>query len=63
MLVSAVWFIAESLAFGEVARDIRWFDASLDAIVELLVPTRGRLSHGDQLRRQARHALGTLNGL
>lgn len=57
ILINAVWFIAESLAHSEVARDIPWFDASLDAIIELLVPTRGLTVHGELLRKQAQAAL------
>lgn len=57
MLISVVWFIADSLVHREVARDVRWFDASLDAIIELLVPTRRVTARGTQLRKQARDVL------
>jgi len=61
VLINAVWFIAESLAHGEVARDIFWFDASVDALIELLVPTRMATARGQQLRKQAEDALRMLN--
>jgi hypothetical protein len=61
LLVNAVWFIAESLAHGEIGRDVRWFDSALDAIIELTIPTRKSTSHGADLRRQASINLDRLN--
>ena len=63
LLVSAVWFIAESLAFGEIGRNVRWFDATLDGVIELLIPTRGVTKHGGDLRRRARIALDLIPDL
>jgi hypothetical protein len=42
VLVDAVHFVADVLAHGEVGSDVRWFDASLDAVLELAAPTRRR---------------------
>lgn len=58
LLPNAVWFIAESLGHHEVGRNVQWFDATLDGIVELLLPTRRVTERGEALRRQARIALG-----
>lgn len=41
-LVDVVHFVADLLTHGEVGTDVRWFDASLDALLELAAPSRRR---------------------
>ena len=42
VLVDAVHFVADLLVHGEVGTDVRWFDASLDAVLEMAAPSRAR---------------------
>lgn len=42
VLVDAVHFVADLLTHGEVGTDVRWFDASLDALLELAAPSHRR---------------------
>lgn len=39
-LVVVVEFISEALAHTEVSTDVRWFDATLDALLEVIAPSR-----------------------
>ena len=40
VLVDAVHYVADVLVHGEVGTDVLWFDASLDALLELAAPSR-----------------------
>lgn len=42
VLVDAVHFVADLLVHGEVGANVGWFDASLDAVLELAAPSRAR---------------------
>lgn len=42
LVIDAVHFVADVLVHGEVGADVKWFDASLDAVLELAAPTRAR---------------------
>lgn len=40
LLVTTVNYINEVLAHGEVIADVQWFDATLEALLELVAPSR-----------------------
>lgn len=48
VLVDAVHFVADVLVHGEVGTDVRWFDASLDAVLELAAPSRARTPEAER---------------
>lgn len=53
LLVSTVNFITEVLAHREVGADVRWFDATLDALLELVAPSRAFGSAAIEFRSKA----------
>lgn len=40
VLVASVNYINEVLAWNEVGSDVRWFDATLEAVLEIIIPSR-----------------------
>lgn len=47
-IVLAVHYVADVLVHGEVGSDVRWFDASLDAVLELAAPSRLRTQEAER---------------